>query len=393
MKCKTCRHANLLVVQPAICHLHEYEDTAVSTVDLKNKVDYAFYYDLTRLTLNAISGWSNGSLIQSYSPLCSSLTEGVGGVSDFPLEHVLFQETDDFHGKYGEFVIHSREDSDVEQVTRSNYQDEAWNVYKVEFIRNGRTMQKQGSWFYGEPAGSIISRAYDEEEAGGGDASGAAASGGEGSGCANVVDLLKSNFDGYTFLVYHVSFITLLFRPYLLKHEPDDDEMLTQHPPFITVHSENITVNSSLEQQAVAKGSLSETWKLESGEEKVYFSGFLIDLLKEIAIRYQQVMKKEFPKHRVIVSRLFAGINDPDGAKGGGFGTKELPKAATKDGEEVDTSKRDFRGLVQEVRCGSKTIALMPMTPTPERKIFVSFTEPFFDVVSLSILMKKPVLQ
>lgn len=155
-------------------------------------------------------------------------------------------------------------------------------------------------------------------------------------------------------------------------------------------------MNASLEQLAVPRGDMSEVWKRADGVETVYFSGFLVDLLKEIARRYKTMMKKEFPKYRIVVSKLFtsSATDSGDGAqKGGGFGTKELPKAAAKEGEEQDPNVKDFRGLVQEVRCEPKKAALMPMTPTPERKTIVAFSEPFFDTVSLSILMKKPILQ
>lgn len=152
-------------------------------------------------------------------------------------------------------------------------------------------------------------------------------------------------------------------------------------------------MNSSLEQVAVPRGTVSEKWKRDESEETMYFTGFLIDLLDEIVKRYKKELKKDFPKYRIITSKAFAGGTE-EGVKGGGFGSKELPKAAAKEGDgEGDASNKEFKGLVQEVRCGKKMVALMPMTPTPERKTIVSFTEPFFDVVSLSILMKKPILQ
>ena len=37
-------------------------------------------------------------------------------------------------------------------------------------------------------------------------------------------------------------------------------------------------------------------------------------------------------------------------------------------------------------------IALLPMTPTPERMLLVTFGEPYFETISLSVLMKKPIL-
>ena len=195
VKCTTCKHANLLVVQPVVCHLHDYTGSPHSPIALNDKVDFFFAYDLTRLTLEAVTADSNGLALRSYTPKCSSLSESVGSHSDYPLEHVLFRTAQDFHGKYGEFVIASRDDAeDVNQVTRSNYQDTVMEMNRVEYLRDGRSIHKEGSWFYGEPAGSIISRGYDEEASAGGEATA--------PGCSSPP---TGTFDGYTFVVYHVS--------------------------------------------------------------------------------------------------------------------------------------------------------------------------------------------
>lgn len=208
MKCTSCKHANLLVMQPVLCHLHEYHGSPHSPIPLHDKVDFFFAYDLTRLTLGAVTQASNRTALNSYVPTCSSLSEGVGGRSDYDLEHNLFQAAQEFHGKYGEFVVSSREDNDVEQVTHSNYQDMVIEINRVEYLRDGRSTHKEGSWFYGEPTGSIISRGYDEGEGDSGD--GAEASGEKGAGCEP--NDAYGKFDGYTFVVYHVSgsFIVLL---------------------------------------------------------------------------------------------------------------------------------------------------------------------------------------
>jgi ABC-type amino acid transport substrate-binding protein len=73
--------------------------------------------------------------------------------------------------------------------------------------------------------------------------------------------------------------------------------------------------------------------------------------------------------------------------KAGGTG-----KDDAKTDEEASDSK-EFKGIIREVQCQKQKVALMPMTPTPERKLKVRFSEPFFDTVSLSIMMKKPILQ
>lgn len=125
-----------------------------------------------------------------------------------------------------------------------------------------------------------------------------------------------------------------------------------------------------------------------------YFSGFLIDLLDEIRKKYQST-GKTFPPYRIVMSRLFG----PPGS-GGGFGSKEMPKASagggkdekSEEGDEKEKSK-ELKGMVKEVHCQKNKVALMPITPTPERRLKVDFSEPFFDTVSLSILMKKPILQ
>lgn len=201
MKCSACKHANLLVLQPVVCHLHEYDASPESQIALRDKVDFFFAYDMTRLTLQAVTAAGNQSRLSSYSPSCSSLSDGVGGRSDYPLEHYMFQAAQEFHGKYGEFVVSSRDDNDVDQVTRHNYQDIVIEINRVEYLRDSRTTHKQGSWFYGEPTGSIISRGYDESDAG----TGEPAPGPGTEACPADMPHPYDGFDGYTFLVYHVS--------------------------------------------------------------------------------------------------------------------------------------------------------------------------------------------
>ena len=181
--------------------------------------------------------------------------------------------------------------------------------------------------------------------------------------------------------------------------------MLCQHPPFIFVHSDQMGVNATLEQRSTEPGKETQTWVRKTKETPtLYFSGFLVDLLEEIRKAYPILLKKEFPKYRIVQSSLFdpmVGASDEGGSdtskKNAGFGARELAKAA-KGGEQSadsggEAAESTYGGLVKEVMQCENTVALMPMTPTPERKTRVAFTEPFFDVVSLSIMMKKPVLQ
>lgn len=134
----------------------------------------------------------------------------------------------------------------------------------------------------------------------------------------------------------------------------------------------------------------------------VYYTGFLIDLLDLIQQEYSKMYPGEaFPEYTIAMSTLFnpkaSGAPDSGNAEGGnvgGFGAKTMPKigSANAETDESDTDK-DFKGIIREVKDCKCKIALMPMTPTPERLMAVRFNEPFFDMVSLSILMKKPILQ
>jgi hypothetical protein len=200
VKCSTCKHANLIVAQPVICHLHEYTGSPEMTIALRDKVDFFFGYDLSRMTLMAVTSHMESHPLKSFTPVCSSLSDSVGGRSDYPLEHLMFLASQDFHGKYGEFVVASRDDAnDVKQVTRSNYQDTEMEINRVEYLRDGRSIMREGSWFYDEPSGSIISRGYDSE--GGSSGGGASSDGSENGPCPTPGTQNKI----LTFVVYHVS--------------------------------------------------------------------------------------------------------------------------------------------------------------------------------------------
>ena len=201
MKCTSCKHANMLVAQPVVCHLHEYTGSPGSPVPLRHKVDFFFAYDLTRLTLAAVASPGNDTALPSpVAATCSALTaRAAADLAPFPLRHRLFQAAQQVYGKYGEFiVVSSVADADVEQVTRSSYQDSEVEVNRVEYLREGRWSHRQGSWFYGEPSGSIISRGYAETSE-----EGSSSTGENGTKCEQVQ--VAGAFDGYTFIVYHVS--------------------------------------------------------------------------------------------------------------------------------------------------------------------------------------------
>lgn len=168
-------------------------------------------------------------------------------------------------------------------------------------------------------------------------------------------------------------------------------------------------------QPSVSQDNEDEGDQKKDTDITIYYSGFLIDLLEKIKERYPDAVGAPFPKYRIVMSRLFGppkekkegGDGDSNYWASGGFGSRAMAKAGAggkenevkKDagddddgGDATKAIKADFRGMIQEVRCQKQKIALMPMTPTPERKLKVHFSEPFFDTVSLSIMMKKPIL-
>lgn len=241
MKCVSCKHAKLNVIQPVICHLHDYEGTTPglkSTQDsslhgslgstsqrealaLRDKVDYFFYYDLTRLAFYSLLNHNDSNVLQdnlaqedhqasidgearqeagsvtktsssSFDRVSASRTSfcsiafnsekdsrsnlqnsdpffpgspfgSVNSVID--LKHVLFEESLNFHGKYGEFVITSDSDrSEVAQTDKASYQDMRMEISRIVYVKDMRKKLKLASWFYSEPTGMIISRAYDQED-------------------------------------------------------------------------------------------------------------------------------------------------------------------------------------------------------------------------------------
>ena len=285
-----------------ICHLHEYEGktpglkvqgshvkNSRDVLPLKDKVDYFFHYDLTRLTLSSLlssksvilhdddrgtddvtrhSGKistaegnsrnirTTASMVSmTSSSFCSILfnfrrkmgsnhhdaetsknieSHSISGSVDsvLDLKHVLFEESRDFHAKYGEFIIVSQSDwNQVAQRDKASYQDIRMEISRVVYVKDIRKKFKLASWFYSEPTGMIISRAYEEENEnvpastenseGGGDAStespaDAPAEGEKGGDdtppekAAEEADCTEGNVKAddneLIFIVYHVSY-------------------------------------------------------------------------------------------------------------------------------------------------------------------------------------------
>lgn len=87
------------------------------------------------------------------------------------IRKILFDSSLDYHGKYGEFILHSPSGgltheaiADDSTGSVSNYQDIGMRIYKVIYIKSKRLVKRHATWFYGEPEGIIISRAYQEED-------------------------------------------------------------------------------------------------------------------------------------------------------------------------------------------------------------------------------------
>ena len=232
IKCNTCRHAIFTVAYPVICHLHEYEGNFIlNKSQLHDKVDTYFYYDLSRMVVPIVmkmiseAKWpvikypncgeligsnetENNEIIQKSKD--AEIDEEIA--SDFMSR--IFIESREFHGKYGEFILFDENiDNDVEQSTKSNYQDSRIEIAKISYLRDARWRKRLASWFYDEPVGRIISRAYAEgAEEGDGDKTDGdkADKGGEDAEESN--PYCDGLGDGYKpakklrFLVHHVSY-------------------------------------------------------------------------------------------------------------------------------------------------------------------------------------------
>lgn len=222
--CPGCKHAVLNVMKPISCRLHEYTGTLTHSVSrLSDRVDYYFYYDLMRMALPSLTNAiSEGKILQvqaakycdrfkdshssstdrdansnDSSPRSTDLDDesasnvvtdtqtssqinsdpnnnqergrvdgnGRGG---FDVHKQLFDPSLDYHGRYGEFVIYSKDGGSkegiIDQVSRSSYQDIGMRIFKVIYLKNRRRVKKHATWFYGEPEGIIVSRAYQEED-------------------------------------------------------------------------------------------------------------------------------------------------------------------------------------------------------------------------------------
>lgn len=80
------------------------------------------------------------------------------------LVNALLTESKDFYGLFGEFVIGSQRIFSEEGpgASNHNYQDIRFELVKLSYLRDKRFITKLASWFYSEPLGTLISRAYAE---------------------------------------------------------------------------------------------------------------------------------------------------------------------------------------------------------------------------------------
>ena len=171
------------MIQPALCHLHEYEGTHVNDRDmLHEKVDFYFFYDLVRLSLKpALRLYATSQWPEVHTPTCDvlvnrqHLTEIDDSRADFDYE--LCEESKDFHGKYGEFVVRAESDAIgtnemAEDTSRwNNYQDISLDKFEIGYLKDKRKRKKLGTWFPYESRGVVIHKSslLDDDEGEGGD--------------------------------------------------------------------------------------------------------------------------------------------------------------------------------------------------------------------------------
>ncbi|KAI1287393.1 Glutamate receptor [Halotydeus destructor] len=344
--CNSCKHATYIVVKPSLCNLHDYEGTHFDDRNvLDKKVDMYFFYDLTRMAMKPVTsmfrtGWPQVSA--NCDSLSATGTTDLEAASKPDLLIQLEDEVKDFHGKYGEFVVVTSPEQTERRSLLSSYQDIVFDIAEINYLRDARKVKKVGKWFYEEPFGTVLFKSAlgdDDDEEGGKDE--------DEEGDDDEAEEAEAKDEMITFIVYH-------------------------HPPFIFIDRSLNYDNKS----RFLKTTVQET----------QVKGFSIDLLKALIKRYEE-KNGPFPKHVIDISTGFT--------EGHGFGYREMGKTgATKQG---DTAVKEFNGIVKEL-VGEESmpqwrISLLPMTKTPERLDKVDFGEPYFETVSLSILMKKPILQ
>lgn len=152
---------------------------------LGRKVDFYFFYDLTRLLVTSLLQ-SESMESFTFTKSSKTLPSSVGAVTiDSPqtskeilsqvekkevettltsrtidLMHIISIASQEFHGLFGEFVIGSK--FDPSGYSRYNYQDIRFELTEISYFKNKRYLSKLSSWFYGEPYGVLISRGYAE---------------------------------------------------------------------------------------------------------------------------------------------------------------------------------------------------------------------------------------
>ncbi|RWS30328.1 glutamate receptor ionotropic: kainate 2-like protein, partial [Leptotrombidium deliense] len=305
LRCISCLHATANVIQP---------------------VDAYFYYDLTRLILKSVERsyeavtWIPLKHLES----CKNIESHSSRLKHFEgvnLRKSMEEEVEDFHGKFGEFVVNC-------EGSLESYQSVTLRLSRQVYRRDMKS-RKIAEWEYSEPSGNLFFTSADED----------------GDGEDKPLEEIPE--DGILIQV-------ILVCNYLV---------LTNHPPFVMKYTENSTDGTQ--------------------KQTVSYYGFLIDLLE-----YIKAEIPTFPKY--IIREHSSG----DGLYGHyKTGKDKNEENADGSGGEEDDGEGGvglpWKGAIKEIYKLKRVLSLGAWTRTYERENLTDFTEPFFEMVGLNVLMKK----
>ncbi|XP_053209677.1 ionotropic receptor 25a-like isoform X2 [Panonychus citri] len=108
----------------------------------------------------------------------------------------------------------------------------------------------------------------------------------------------------------------------------------------------------------------------ETNVKQIIYEGFLIELFEEIKRR----LETKFPEYEFEESSESS------------IGILEMDEDA-----ETEEDELNFNGLISEIFQNDYQMALAPVEITEDRQLVSDFSEPIFDLIGFSILMKKPI--
>lgn len=323
IKCRKCtksisKSSSILLAQPIKESDLSYNHSAELSINVDNKVDSYFYYDLTRSVIHSVYDlMKRGSWpLQVNHPKChESIDEDERTLRGDTIPLASEMSIDGLYGKFGRFVF----DSAI-NAGNSNFQDVRFKVIRIDFKigQSEPQSEKIAEWTYnGEYNGRFMYPNYWKDFDFNYTRSTAVVAGGYDPG--------KTTSDRQD----KMRVVMYLQQPFIMKRIIDSKVS----PP------------------------------------KVEYYGYCIDLLNMIREKMANNTKEN--KHGVW-KWDYDLYEVPDGR----FGEKRADGSWT--------------GIIGEIYSKKADIGLGPIAVMAERETVVDFTVPYYDLVGISILMKRP---